>query len=646
LDERLQPQSCGLRIKSMRIHQLVSFIYALCVLAMCPASAEDASGPEKVRTGNFPFYSYAKQYDIWNFIPLDQGGRLIQLQLIGSERDVDVIKAIRRPGFFAPWGDPIRWDSLEKTELEKSVWLNRWYFLPCFARQYYLTGDSGYLDEVSKFIRKWVAENPVPANLSEYFATKKYNWRDMQVAWRMQNLAWCYFLGKDGYSAAETRELFEIAKTHARVLLEYFGKQPFNENNHQSHGASAMLYAALLFPDIPEAGALKESAFAILNHHLEKAFYDDGNSVELVPGYYPFFASIFRDSFLLCESNHIAAPARSVERLKQFCNYMATVTQPNGLMPPINDSTESDPTVSIRLLGELLGLPDPAPASHWFSASDQAVMLDTTSPIPAYAFLDAGSRVAAHWHAGKLGFHLWFWDKAFLVDSGICDYDDKLRRGWFNKAEAHNTILVDGKGDYDWTRFNETTRSDAGSRILQWESNDKYDWAVMQHGGFQDSQSPVSWVRHFVLLKGFGALVLDQLESETAHDYTWLFHLLPCSPNIQKELKAVHTDLMDVNLMLLPAESDVLVGPSVTDGTMNRQGVNVPNPVVKYDVHGAKVQQAYFLLPGKGQEPEVLRFTQKMDGDNFSCELAGGFGRKRIRIVRGRDTKYSLSLSL
>jgi hypothetical protein len=631
----------------MRVHLCFNLAIAVISLEAGALAATDTVGTNEIRTGNFPFYSYAKQYEIWNFTPLDQGGRLIQLQMIGSERDADVIKAIRAPDFFAPWGEPIVWDSLEKTELEKSVWLNRWYFLPCFARQYYLSRERSYLDESLKFIRKWVAENPVPSNLNEYFATKKYNWRDMQVAWRMQNLAWCYFLGRDGWSAAEQRELFEIAKTHARVLHEYFGTLPFNENNHQSHGASAMLYAALLFPDIPEAAALKESAFAILNHHLEKAFYDDGNSVELVPGYYPFFASIFRDAFLLCESNHIAPPAKSAERMKQFYNYVGTVAQPNGHMAPINDSTESDSLVSLRVLAEILGLPYPypTPRSHWFSASDQAVMRDTSSPIPAYAFLDAGSRVAAHWHAGKLGFHLWFWGKPFVIDSGICDYDDKLRRGWFNKAEAHNTILVDGKGDYDWTQFNETTRSNAGSGILQWESNDTYDWAVMEHTGFRERQGAVSWVRHFVLLKGFGALVVDQLESGSPHDYTWLFHLTPCSPGIEKELKAVHTEFPELNLMLLPAESDALVGPKLIEGTMNRQSTNVANPIVKYEMHGAKVQQAYFLLPGKSPEREILRFNQKVDGNTFSGELAGGFGRKRIQIVREKEGgKYSLSL--
>jgi hypothetical protein len=278
-------------------------------------------------------------------------------------------------------------------------------------------------------------------------------------------------------------------------------------------------------------------------------------------------------------------------------------------------------------------------------ASDQAVMRDTSSPIPAYAFLDAGSRVAAHWHAGKLGFHLWFWDKPFVIDSGICDYDDKLRRNWFNTAEAHNTILVHGRGDYDWTQFNETTRSNAASRILQWESNEKYDWAVMQHTLIQDRLDPVSWVRHFILLKGFGALIVDQLETKGAHEYTWLFHLTPCKPIIEMRLKWVYTGFREKNLLLLPAISDVLTGPKLIERKINREGVNVANPVAQYEAQAANVQQAFFLLPRKGQEREVLRFNQKAVADTFSAEVAGDFGRKQIKIVRGKEgRKYSLSL--
>lgn len=599
-------------------------------------AAADTNDP--VRTGHFPFYDYAKRYDVWNYLPMDQGGRLIQLQMIGSERDVDIIKVMRSPGFFAPWGDPIGWDSLEKTEPEKSVWLNRWYFLPCYARQYYLTGDKAYLQDILVFVRKWAAENPVPPDLTAYFATRKENWRDMQVAWRMQNLAWCYFLGEKGFTEAEQRELYGLVQDHARVLLGYFGTMPFNENNHQSHGATAMLYAALLFPDLPEAAQLKLKAFAILNHHLDQAFFDDGNSVELAPGYYPFFTSIFRDAYLLCRANQVAPPPRSEERLRQFYHYLATVAQPDNTMPPINDSTESDSSVSLQVLAGLFDLPYPrtAPGSYRFAASDQAVMRDAAAAAPAYAFLDAGSRILAHWHGGKLGFHLWYWDQAYVVDSGISDYDDPLRKSWYFQPQAHNTLLVDGRGDISRFQPAQAKLLNSGSRIIQWESNDRYDWAVMQDEGFKDRPVPVSWVRHFILLKGLGTVVVDQIESGGEHEYSWLFHLLPCAPVLDNQSNSVFTGFAGKNLLLLPAASSSSIVPKLSDGTINRKGRNVAAPVVNYTTHGTNAVQAFLFLPVAGKDCPVVQFSQSSDDHSVTLNLTGGFGTKRIQIIRSQ----------
>ncbi len=625
-------------------HALVGILIFL-LAGFFPVAAVETTGA--VHTGVFPFYEYAAQYDIWNYIPMDQGGRLIQLKVVGSERDVDVIKAIRSPGFFAPWGDPIRWDALEKTDPEKSYWLNRWYFLPCFARQYFLTGDKEFLKDMLMFIRKWAAENPVPSNLSEYFATKKGNWRDMQVAWRMQNLAWCYFLGEKGYSAAEKSELLDLVKVHARVLLEYFGKAKLNEGNHQSHGATTMLYAALLFPDLPEAAQLKEKALTILNHHLDQAFFDDGNSIEQVPGYYPFFVSIFRDAYLLCRANHIAPPPRSEERLKQFYHNLATLAQPDGKMPPINDSTESDSSVSLRVLANVFGrpYPGPAPGSYWFSASDQAVMRDNSAATPAYTFLDAGSKVLGHWHGGKLGFHLWYWDKAFIVDSGISDYDDPLRESWYIQPQSHNTILVDGKGDFTKTEKWQSRPQPAGSRMLQWQSNDIYNWAVMQHDGFQGRPEPVSWVRHFIQLKGIGTLLVDQLESGGEHEYTWLFHLLPCSPVLDTKSKSVFTGFAEKNLLILPATSQTLTSPQLADGIINQQGRNQTAPVVNYMAHSTNALQAYLFLPVVGQDRPITRFNQTADNNTVTLNFTGTFGTKHLQIIRSNEAgkdKYVL----
>jgi hypothetical protein len=275
---------------------------------------------KSIKTGRFPFFDFARQFNMWQHTPLDQGGRLIQLELVGSEKDADIVKAVRNPNFFAPWGDPIQWASLEGKQNEKSVWLNRWYVLPSFAREFYVSKDRRYLDDLLRLIRAWARDNPPPTDTSAYFKTKKYTWRDMQVAWRTRNLTLCYFLGGDGFTDAEKAELYEMIGENARVLHEYFGSEALIRNNHQSHGASAMLFAGVLFPELPIAQVLIADGMRVLEYHLENAFYADGNSVELCPGYYPFIASIFRDSMMICQANNLPIPKRSMERLSQFRN--------------------------------------------------------------------------------------------------------------------------------------------------------------------------------------------------------------------------------------------------------------------------------------------------------------------------------------
>ena len=120
------------------------------------------------------------------------------------------------------------------------------------------------------------------------------------------------------------------------------------------------------------AAGMKARAFEILNHHLDKAFYDDGNSVELVPGYYPFFTSIFRDADLLCRANGVTPPARCEERLRQFQTFINTVRQPDGTMPPINDSTESSSAAPLEILADVNTLINSAwAASGWAQIPDQ-----------------------------------------------------------------------------------------------------------------------------------------------------------------------------------------------------------------------------------------------------------------------------------
>ena len=539
-----------------------------------------------MKTGVFPFERYLREYDVWEFHPLDQGGRLVQLQLIGSEKDADIVAALRRPDFFAPWGEPIQWDRLESAEVEKSVWLNRWYFLPSFARLYWLTGERAYLDDLLKFFRRWTSDNPVPSDLPGYFASRRYNWRDMQVAWRTQNLIWCFFLGRSGFSESEQQELLGSVETHARVLTLYFGQQPLSAGNHQSHGALAMLHAALLLPD------LADPALKILNHHLEAAFFADGNSVELCPGYYPFIAANFRNAYLLCSANGIALPARWRDRLAQCYRFMRDVQQPDGTMPPINDSSEMPARLSLRILGDMLEMEGDAKptGSVRFAESNQAIMRNEAS----YLFLDAaGSSLPFHWHAGKLGFHYWHGDRPYLVDSGVCNYDERLRKEWYLTARAHNTILIDG------------TPADGVSRISEWE----HDHATMTTGG-----NGVHWKREILLLKRGGLIVMDSLQSAAVHDYTWLFHFVPTTLKTDAPNKRLLTGFADRNLCLAPFDPRLFSRMEIIQGHVNKGSRNVSAPVGHFSARASDLAMAFLILPTTGSEFPKIELEQLADG--------------------------------
>jgi hypothetical protein len=575
--------------------------------------------------GSFPFYEYAARYDIWEYLPMDQGGRLVQLQLIGSEKDEDITRALRGKAFFKPWGNPIRWDALESTQMEKSVWLNRWYCLPSFARKYFLTGNRTYLDDLLKLFRSWTKANPVPGNLSKYFAGGKYIWRDMQVAWRTQNLIWCYFLGEQGFSTGEKAEIYEMIGIHAGVLNEFFGKSLLHRNNHQSHGAAAMFYAGVLFPDLPLADVLRERAIVILNHHLKSAFYPDGNSVELSPGYYPFIATVFRDVFLLCKANKIELPKLLRRRLLQFHNYLLAVSQPDGSMPPINDSSESDGAVSRTILRELLGLKEATPVSHHFQNSSQAVMRDENT----YLFIDAGPQMLWHWHGGKMGFHLWYGGSPVLVDSGVCNYDEARRVNWYCTPEAHNTLMVDGSGDYRRGDIEFSKEPIAACRIVRWDSNEKYDWAAMVHDGFADRG--VRWVRHIILIKGMLAIVVDEIISESVHDYVLPFHFPAGELKANRKQKSFRTMFAGQNVLVMPASADSFDAGDVSRGWINRRSKCLPAPVANYRVRKSSSVSAFCLFPVAGRKGSTARVQQIVQRKNI--QISAIFQRKSIRVA-------------
>ncbi|MDZ7634487.1 MAG: alginate lyase family protein [Bacteroidales bacterium] len=459
------------------------------------------------------------------------------MALIGSEEDEKIVAAVRRGLIEEVYGEPVGWGKYERSEIEKSVWLNRFYFLPSFARMYHLTGDRSYLDDMMGIISQWITDNP---RMPDSHRTT-YNWRDMQVAWRSIHLSWCWYLGEKGLTAEEKELIIDSLKEHAHILVTGFGQAKLNEFNHQSHGALAMLYLGVLFPMLDEAEELRRKALIILNHHLENAFYADGGNVEQMFGYYPFETHLFRDAFLLCTANGLEPPLNSLTMLRTMVKFLVSVERPDGTVPQVNDSYEMPVVTTVDTVNEILGAMAlvEKQGSVYFPDTQVAVLRDS-GERGWYLLANPASVIGAHAHAGRLGFELWHKGAPLIIESGCCNYDDPALVNWYRTTRAHNTVVIDGmteaatSSDLLWVPRRETP-----NRIKSWVPGEDSSYLTMVSPPEEATNASVRWTRTITTVRNRIAVISDTFEAEGEHEYEILLHFPPSQIAADQSRKAL-----------------------------------------------------------------------------------------------------------
>ncbi|MGD9557826.1 MAG: alginate lyase family protein [Mangrovibacterium sp.] len=573
----------------------------------------------------FPFFSYVEKYTIGEFIPKDQGGKFVQMEIAGTEDDREIVQKIRAGLLERTYGDPIDWGALEKTELEKSVWLNRFYYLPAFARIYYLEKDEEALRYMVQFIRKWVHENPRVSETRK----SRYNWFDMQVAWRAIHLSWCYFLAERGLTDEDKKLITGTLEEHAAALAEGFGKQTLNEFNHQAHGALAMLYMGVLFPSFPASAGLVPAALRILDHHIRHAFYPDGGNVEQMFGYYPFEASLFRDACLLCRANRIDIPGSLVELLHKMIRFISLVEQPDQTMPPVNDSYEMATGPVLSTLCTATGHRQPChqPASAYFPETQIAVMRAAGDRNSWYALVNPAKTIGAHAHAGRLAFTLWCNQKPLFIDSGCCSYDRPELVSWYRTSRAHNTVLIDGTTDEATSSVRLwAPKRTTENRITDWIETADYTFCRMVSPSAEPVNAGVDWSRSLVLVKDQFFVIHDCYRCEAEHQFEMLLHFAP------GQIKATDQTIRvgDGGPVIMPACAELAGMPVISKGLVSVKGRSVSTPVAAYQFRGRGMVHAVFIVFPQGQ-PFGLPNVEQQDRQS-------GTGI----TIRGEDGKISL----
>ncbi|VBB48564.1 hypothetical protein TRIP_D450019 [uncultured Paludibacter sp.] len=571
------------------------------------------------KTGNFPFFNIIKQYNVGDYIPKDQGGKFIQSELFDSENDEYIVKQIQKGALENIYGNPINWIKYEETELEKSVWLSRLYFLPSFGRMYYLTNDSAYISYAMNFLRKWYNEN------LELFKQKrtKYNWTDMQIAWRCIHLSWFYFLGEKALSETDKEFIIDILDEHSKILLEHFGKQPLNEFNHQSHGALAMLYVGALFPQMEQSKSLIDTSLKILEHHIQYAFYKDGGNVEQMFGYYPFEAHIFRDAYLLCKYNNVEKPNGIDELLVKMQSFISAVKQPNETMPPVNDSYEMPTEVILETLGKINDTlsQNNLCKSKFFNETQIGVIKKRIGNNSWYILANPAKTIGAHMHAGRLAFNIWYNNTPIIRDGGCCNYDNPLLYQWYRTSTAHNTVLIDGKTDEAtstdllWAPKRETQ-----NKITDFIEDKDFTFLRMHSPADEKTNSSVDWYRSIVLIDSACLILHDFFKTESRHSYELLFHFSD-SVNILKGNNTLSIDKNSTKINIFPVDKNIIENLSIKEGFINVDGKNIKAPYAQYTINANGDLHSFIIFTPRNKNEFKIKTLANSDGAGLKIKI-------------------------
>lgn len=570
--------------------------------------------------GVFPFYKYAREYNFGEYIPKDQGGKFIQMELLGTEEDENITSIINKDFIDKHLGYPNDWSVFEKTELEKSVWFNRFYYLPSFARMYYLSKNKDCLVFLMDLLKNWINENPVAGP-----SKSRYNWFDMQVAWRSINISWCYFLAKEGLSDSDKEVIYNLQGEHAKILMKDFGKKELNEFNHQSHGALAILYLAILFPSLPESPELLKTGIRIINHHVKKAFYEDGGNVEQMFGYYPFMTSVFRDAYLLLKSNHVGEPEHIFPLLKKMYHFLGVIAQPDKTVPPINDSFEETTEYVLLTLRDIIGKENLPEISNSYCLKDSQVAVMRSEPNVKklwYILLNPAKLIGSHAHAGRLAVNLWYNNKPILVDSGCCNYDNSLLVDWYRTSEAHNTVIIDGKSDFATSQKNVqwVAKRITENRIEQFLDMQEYKFCRMVSPESDETNSMVRWTRDVVLLMDKYVIIHDCFESSDPHKYDTLFRYAGVKIN---QLNSTNRLLIDSGdkLVLIPISERNSQCLQIKDGYFGSHGKNVVTPTSVYSISNNKTLHSTYLIKAIENDSDAKKILVKQQVYDTNCSV-------------------------
>jgi hypothetical protein len=497
---------------------------------------------------------------------------------------------------------PIQWNTNPSGVLEWHHFLHRHHFIRDLVRSLAETGDERYAVRVDEVIRSWIRSCPVPLGSNGGAGP---SWETLSAAWRLRE--WLWVAGTAWSHPAfrsSTKELMLCSIwEHARSLMDHRG----HPNNWIIVESAALALAGICFPEFRDARTWVEEGVERLRIQFGDQFFEDGAHFEMSPLYHAICLHALLEVKQAATFAEVDLPAEFDGPLARCADYLAAICRPDFTWPSLNDSgsVDGDFTGVLRLAGEIFGRADltwigtrgahgcaPDAKSVSFPHAGVSVMRSDYVPDANFLVFRTGPAGAAHAHEDVLSLDLAALGVPRLCDPGITTYAADPLTDYYRSAQAHNTVLIDGKGPQRVSLpFTERVR--AQDLVFAVSARGEIQAATgMSTGPWTDENAELAVVRSAVFVSGSYWVVRDLVIGSGEHEVTACWQFSPGRIEMDIETLGVRcVDARGPGFVLIP-----LVGPRPIEieqftgasdpprGWISLNGTDIPAPHLRYHV--------------------------------------------------------------
>lgn len=422
--------------------------------------------------------------------------------------------------------------------------LNRHFQFALLAKSYYVSGETGYLNELQELFEDWNDKNPFLHGIT---------WTSiMEVA--IRSISWMYclaFLRKKGGVEADLLKKIEIGIINMIDYISLHYSRFSSANNHLLVEMTAIGLAGYAFGN----ATWKKMSVDILTEELPKQNYEDGVNKELSLHYQTFVMEAYALLAHCIQEYGDKIPDSWCLMLEQMCRFVSHSMwneqiacefgdNDEGKILDLNGGTISHYNYVLQLCSLVIGK-----RFHSFEAINETInwlfsqkQIAALCNLPLYNntnsicfkiggnsfFRDKENRVligidhaalgfgaiAAHGHADALSFQMFVDGNPIFIDPGTFIYHCNLdARNEFRKTKNHNTVCIDDKnqsemlGAFLWGKKAQTS-------ILKFSNTDDTDILEAYHNGYY----PIVHQRKFIWNKVQRKL---HLTDSFTHEKAW-----------------------------------------------------------------------------------------------------------------------------